>query len=352
MRIDRVSTWTVPMALTEPYQVAYSHTGAIDAVFARVDAGAHSGFGCASPDPEVTGERPEHVRAALQAFDGALRGLDADLHGLALEVAGRVAPGVPGARAALDMALWDLRARRAGLPLWRMLGAVRGRIATFVTIGILPERETVDRARGWADRGFRALKVKGGLDAHQDGERLRAVRAAVGPDIALCLDANQGYDVAGARRAAQVAASCGAKFLEQPTGAHAVMALADVRRDSPLPVMADESVITPADALAIVRAEAADLINVKLMKLGGLDRAQAVAGIATAGGLKLMVGCMDEPERGIAAALAFALASPAVAHADLDGHFGLQGDPTAGSLALVAGELVPSEEPGLGPAPA
>jgi L-alanine-DL-glutamate epimerase-like enolase superfamily enzyme len=348
--ITRVEAWTVEMGLAEPYAIAYEKVDRVTNVLLRLELdGGPSGFGCAAPDPAVTGERPEEALGALQEVaEPILKGAD-PLRRLAhLERLNREMPHLPSARAAVDMALHDLLGKLAGQPTYRILGGFREEIPTSITIGILPRGETVERAMEWVGKGFRALKLKGGLDADEDAERVVRVREAVGPGIELRFDANQGYSVEASLRFVELTRRADLELLEQPTPRGEPDLMGRVVEWAAIPVMADESLMTLRDAFRIARRDLADMVNVKLMKAGGIDAALQINAVARAAGLEVMVGCMDECALGIAAGLHFALARPNVAYADLDGHIGLEGDPTAGGVILEQGVLRPRDRPGLG----
>jgi L-alanine-DL-glutamate epimerase-like enolase superfamily enzyme len=350
MKITRVEAWQVPITLEEPYTIAYGTFDRVTNVFLRIETNTGiNGFGSAAPDAEVTGETAETVFRALQDVAGpALLGHN-PLRTLAVLHEIRSALGTqPSALAAVDMALYDLLGKVCGLPLWVVLGGCRDCLPTSVTIGILPVSETVDRARARVGQGFTCLKVKGGLDVEADIERILRVREAVGPDVELRFDANQGYTVTQAVRFTHAVEPARVAFIEQPTPKAEPDLMGEVSRAAALPVMADESLTSLKDALDLARHSLVALLNVKLLKVGGIAEALAIDALACAAGLGIMVGCMDESALGIAAGLHFALARPGVVYADLDGHLGMQGDPAQGGLALRQGVLYPPDKPGLG----
>jgi L-alanine-DL-glutamate epimerase-like enolase superfamily enzyme len=254
--------------------------------------------------------------------------------------------GFPGVQCAFDILLYDLLGLFAGLPLYRLLGGYRERIQTSITLRIEDVSATVEMARKRAHDGFRILKIKGGLDPEQDVRRVRAVKRAL-PELVLRLDADQGYSVQAALDVTRALVGK-LEFLEQPTPADDLLALRQVTENSPVPILADESLQGPASALAIVNQHAAHGISTKLASCGGLDCARRIDTIARAGQLSTMVGCLNEPALSISAGLALALSSSNVRYGDLDGHFDLEDDPTSPGFRFEDGWLIASEAPGLG----
>ncbi len=350
MRIARVEAWPVVMKLAVPYAIAYEKVETTTNVFVRVEtSGGPTGFGCAAPDLPVTGETPEDVLAAIGgAGADTLRGTDPLRTAKQQEALRPHLASKPSAYAALDMALYDILGKSAGLPLWKLLGGFRRSFLTSITIGILPVSETVEEARRHVASGFRALKIKGGLSVEEDTERVLRVREAVGPKIELRFDANQGYTVEGSLRFVEMARAAKLELIEQPTSKSEPDLLGRVTSRVPLPIMADESLRTLLDAFRLARRDLVDMVNIKLMKVGGIGEALLINAVARSAGLEVMVGCLDEAALAIAAGLHFALARPNVAYCDLDGHLDLVGDPSAGAVLLKDGVLYPTDKPGLG----
>jgi L-alanine-DL-glutamate epimerase-like enolase superfamily enzyme len=350
MKITQITAWPIELSLTEPYTIAYETITSTTNVFVRIETdGQHVGYGCAAPDLEVTGETADVVMEVLDGVAApALSGEDPLRTALLLEQLRPEMRMRPSAMAAVDMALHDLLGRACGLPLWRILGGYRDSIETSVTIGILSEPATLERAEDWVRKGFRCLKLKGGRDVEGDIVRTLKVRERLGDRVEMRFDANQGYTVDEAVRFVRETKPAQLALLEQPTPKGQPDLLGRVARAAAIPVMADESLMGLRDAFRLARDDLADMVNVKLMKVGGLAEALQINAVARSAGLEVMVGCMDETELAITAGLHYALARPNVAYADLDGHLALENDPTRGSLILRDGTLYASELPGLG----
>ena len=350
MKITRLEAWPVTMRLSEPYAAAYDVLESTTNVFVRLHTDRRLiGCGCAAPDEQATGETVEAVLKSLAGVvEPALKGADPLRHALLLERLHSALQEEPSALAAVDMALYDLLGKQCGQPLWKLLGGYRDCIRTSVTIGILDEAQTVQRAQYWVEQGFQALKIKGGLDVETDIARVRKVREAVGSQIGLRFDANQGFTAEQALWFIDQTREACLETLEQPTYQASPELMGHVTRRGSVAIMADESVTTSRDAFRLAKQDLVDMLNVKLMKVGGIAEGLRICAVARAAKLDVMVGSMDESALGIAAGLHLALADPAVAFADLDGHLGLEGDPGAGAVRLHAGTLFAQTEPGLG----
>jgi len=350
MKITGVEAWLVRMSLSRPYTAAYDRVETTDNVFLRILTDRRFvGYGCAAPDEHDTGETVHSILETVRTIVApALKGADPLRSALVMEQLRPVLKDEPSIRAAVDMALMDILGKKADTPLWKLLGGYRDSIPTSVTVGILPEQETVAQAREWVHRGFTVLKLKGGLDVEADVARVFKVREAVGNAIALRFDANEGYTVEQALWFIDQTRPAGLELLEQPTLKGYPDLLGQVARRGDVPIMADESLLTLRDAFRLASDDLADMLNVKLMKVGGIAEALEINAVAKAARLEVMVGCLDESALGIAAALHFALADRNVLYADLDGHLDLNDDPAEGAVEIRDGVLYPRDQPGLG----
>ena len=350
MKITHIDAWPVSMNLKEPYTIAYETVEKVTNVFLRIETSSGiTGYGCAAPDEVVTGETTESVLTVLRdvAYP-RLKGSDPLRIAMLLE---RLKPRFldhPSAMAAVDMALLDILGKKARLPLWKILGGFRDRIKTSVTIGILPLKETIERSQQYVTEGFKSLKLKGGRQVEDDIERFLKVREAVGKSIELRFDANQGFSVEDTLKFVKKTRRAGLELIEQPTPKGSPEMLGRVTSEVHVPVMADESLMNLRDVFRIARRDLADMVNIKLAKVGGIFEAIQINAVAGSAGLEVMVGCMDEAALAIAAGLHFALARPNVVYADLDGHLGLIGDPSKEAVTLRKGFLFPGDQPGLG----
>jgi L-alanine-DL-glutamate epimerase-like enolase superfamily enzyme len=350
MKITGIKFITIDMNLATPYTIAYETVSKTTNIFLKIETNTPLiGYGCAAPDLEVTGETVQTVEDCFQnRITNALIGRDPLRHVYIMENLKAELDEHPSVLAAVDMALYDILGKQAGLPLWKVLGGYRDRIKTSVTIGILPVDETLKAAGKYLALGYKCLKIKGGTSVTGDIERLKKLRAYIGKNIELRFDANQGYTVEQSIQFVKETKEINLELIEQPTPRGEPDLLGRVTNNVPIPVMADESLMNLRDAFRLARKDLVDMVNVKLMKVGGISEAIHINSVARSANLEVMVGCMDESALAIAAGLHFALSRQNVKYADLDGHLDLIGDPAKNAFSIRQGTLYPNDLPGLG----
>ncbi len=346
MEIELIEFATLEIPRKERFTIARGSSDIAETAWVFVHSGGVVGQGCGAPS-DVTHETLLTMNETLKTFVKGLRGYDFHQPQDVIDRMDKLVPGNPAAKAAMDMATFDLAAQVAGVPLYKFLGGTRDRMVTDITIGIMPTLEAVAHAKEWVQQGFRALKVKIGTNPRSDLDRLLAIRTAVGSKIELRIDGNEGYSWGQALQFARAAKDLDIAFFEQPVRSTDLEGMRVLTESSPIPIMADEMVLTPSDAKKVRWGNAAKAVNLKLMKHGGIARAMEVDTICASAGYPTMVGCMSEPQLSIAAGLHFALASPNVRWLDLDSHFNLASDPSSG-LTFKNGHLLAPDKPGLG----
>ena len=295
MKIERVEVFGVAVPLIGEYKNAYlSKTVQKSAVVRITASGGVTGLGNIDPGPGYSKEPiSDHLEVLKEKLAPLVIGMDAtNVHA----VLAKIEPAVKGfldSKAAIEMACVDLAARIAGLPVHAYLGgAVKDRLLFNAWIGILPPDEAAKETLGWKNKGFRSAKIKVGGNIEADRDRVKAVREAVGPDFRLRIDANAGYDADTSIKLARMVAPFKLQLFEQPVPDHDIAGMARVRKEANavgLPIMADESVLDHASLIRIIRADAADIVKVKIMKSGFLNTRSMIA-TAEAAGIRCVVG--------------------------------------------------------------
>jgi len=328
------------------FTIATGSSDSEENVIVKIVCGDEFGVGSANPT-KITQETRESIETFLtKASKKIVETDETDLSKLHQRL-DSIAEGNTAAKAAVDIAVFDLLAKRDKKPLYQYLGGTRDRILTDMTLGIESKAVTISKALKHYKAGFRALKIKVGLDMKEDISRVAAVREAVGPRVELRVDGNQGYTVDQAIEFCNAINSYDVVVVEQPVAANDYAGFKRVTEASPIPTMADECVKSVLDARKVAREGIAEMINIKLMKSAGIYDASMINKLAEAADMGTMVGCMGEIQVGIAAGLHFALSSDNVLLADLDSHLNMIDDPSSG-LTLEDGQLVTSKSPGLG----
>ncbi|MFN8592637.1 MAG: dipeptide epimerase [Thermomicrobiales bacterium] len=314
MIITSVEIIPVRLPLREPFVISYATYPDTLSVIVRIaTASGALGWGESTPDPNITGETWMGVAEAMRRdLAPALIGQDARGRSAILRELDTRLEGAPTAKAGIDIALHDLAASAAGIPLWQLLG---GRAREFLEISrVISMGDPADMAAAGqrhVDAGFRTVKVKVGDTANPayDAVRLAAVREAVGPEIGIKVDVNQGWRTPAAAIATiRAMESSRPAYIEQPVVWWDLEGLAEVRRQTGAAIMIDEGCHGPRDMLRAVSLRSCDLVNIKLMKTGGIAMALKLNAIAETAGIAAQVGTMVESSIASAAGLHTAIA--------------------------------------------
>lgn len=346
MKVERIEWHPRALPRRERFATSRHASDVANVTFVRLEAEGIEGWGAASPS-DVTGESPETVAAALPKLAAGLRGFAFER---AREVADRmdaILRGNPAAKAAIDLATFDVLAKAKGVPLFRLLGGSKDGMITDRTVGLMDPEAAASKAQEFVAKGFLAVKVKLEGRTGEDLQRVVSIRETLGSHILIRTDANQAFTYRAALAFAKQAYPHLVEFLEQPLPAADLEGMRDLTNASPVPIMADESVITHQDAAKVGWGKCARLVNLKLMKTGGISRALEANAVCESAGMVTMAGCNAESALSIAAGLHFAASQRNVRFADLDSHFNLEKDPASG-LSFEKGFLKVSGRPGLG----
>ncbi|EEX48890.1 enolase superfamily enzyme related to L-alanine-DL-glutamate epimerase [Jonquetella anthropi DSM 22815] len=307
------------------------------------------GLGSAPPTAKVTGHTEGAILGAYAEIAAALIGRDADDLAENLRALSHSIVANSSAKAAVDGALHDLWAKGLGVPLWKALGGSGGSVETNVTISVNAPDVMAKDSLDAIGRGFRTLKTKVGLDPEVDLQRLTAIRQAVGKDVTLRIDANQGWNARQALRMldAMQEKDLDIELVEQPVPAWDLKGLAEVARQSPVPVVADESCWT-ADQARRLMDDSPVWPNIKLMKCGGLAEAKRIVALAEIYGREVMLGSMLEGKISVSVAVALALCRGVATRLDLDGPALVVKDDVVGGPEFNGPKISAWEGPGLG----
>lgn len=294
MKIECIEVFGVAVPLAGEYTTAYeSRTVQRSAVVRITASGGAIGLGNVDPVPGYSEETVDQTLQALKdVFAPAVLGCDpANIHVLNRRL-DAARSNFLDAKAAIEMACVDLTARSLGLPVHTYLGgAIRDTLLFNGWIGVVSPEKAALEAAHWQKRGFRSAKIKVGGGIERDRDRVKAVRQAVGPGFGIRIDANAGYDADTSIKLARMVADCDLQLFEQPVSADDLVGMARVRREAAgIPIMADESVLDHASMIRIIRADAADIVKVKVMKQGGIYNTRRIIATAEAAGLRCVIG--------------------------------------------------------------
>ncbi|MEQ8194255.1 MAG: mandelate racemase/muconate lactonizing enzyme family protein [Rhodospirillales bacterium] len=293
-KISKVEVFGVEMPLVGTFTSGGMAKKITKGVVVRV-TDTDGAIGISSIDPASRAVSPDtapELAAAVRDVIGpAVIGENAVDVNRIVEIATKLAPKQPSAVAGIELACIELICRRMGISFCDYVGgAVMDEILFNGWVGELPADEAAAEAKRWADAGFMSMKIKVGSGVAKDAERVQAVRDAVGKDVQLRMDANAQYDVAKALELCRAVKSCDMQFFEQPTPKDDLEGLAKVRRESGIPVMADEAISDHLSLIKVIKADCADFVKFGIRQAGGLLSSARMAATAEAAGLQVVMG--------------------------------------------------------------
>ena len=352
MKIRRLRLGRLSVPLKKPFKTSLRTVEEVttNVVAVETDEGI-CGYGEAPPTAVITGDTNGAIRGAVQDRLGPLlAGRDPENLNELLDIVDTALVHNTSAKAAVDIALHDLWGKILGKPLYALLGGRAREIETDYTISLNDPEVMAKDSLEAVQEGYSALKIKVGSDFQKDMVRLREIRSAVGKDVLLRVDANQGWTPKQAIRTISFFEDEGfdIELVEQPVKAHDFEGLKYVTDSVETLILADEAVFSPRDAFTLLSMRAADLINIKLMKTGGIRNALAVCAMARACGVECMIGAMMETKISVTAACHLASAMPVITRADLDPPILCASDPVEGGAIYRGSRVTPADGPGLG----
>ncbi|MBU5676245.1 dipeptide epimerase [Alkaliphilus sp. MSJ-5] len=352
MKIVDIKLGHISIPLKKPFKTALRTVNSVEDVVVKIitDTG-HVGYGEAPPTGVITGDTTGAIKGAIEDhIKKHIVGLDiANLEEIMIRLEKSLVKN-SSAKAAVDIALYDLFGQLHNAPLYKLLGGYRKEIITDITISVNDPEEMAKDSLEAVNLGYKTLKIKVGKDANLDIKRMEAIRKAVGYNIDLRIDANQGWRPKEAIYTLRKMEDAGLniEFVEQPVLAHDFEGLKMVTDNVFIPVLADESVFSPRDAIKIMEMRAADLVNIKLMKAGGIHNALKICAAAETYGVECMIGCMLESKISVTAAVHLAAAKSIITKIDLDGPVLCSEDPVEGGAIFDEYKITLTDDPGLG----
>lgn len=353
MIIQKIELKRQFVPLKKPFKTALRTVENLESILVKITCdNGMVGWGEASATVVITGDSLDSIEAAiLKTIRPQLIGKNLLNYEDVFHVLHQSMVGNSSAKAAVDMALYDLLAQRCGLPLYQFLGGYQNRLETDYTVSVNSPQEMGEDALQYLQQGFTVLKIKVGKDNIQDDIlRIKEIRNRVGNQVKIRLDANQGWQVKEAISSIRKMEEMGLdiELVEQPVKAHDIAGLKMVTDAVDTPIMADESVFSPMHAFEVVKNRAADMINIKLMKSGGIYKAQIINHLAEECGVECMVGSMIESRVSVTAAAHFAASKKNITRFDFDAPLMLLKDLVVGGVQYEGRVMTLTDKPGLG----
>lgn len=353
MHIATITVYKLQVPYFAPLKVAIGEINGAHNIAIKIttDSGL-IGWGEASPCAYITGDTQATNYQTAQQLAQLLLGKDPTAITARMAEINAYIVGEPSIRSAFDIALYDIAAKAANMPLYQYLGGERREVRTDITIGLQATVEdTVAKAANILEQNFDAIKLKVGRPGDADIAHVKAVRELAGDDIHIKIDANQGWDYPTAVANLNAMAPLNLQYCEQPLAVWDYQNMARLRHQVTTPLCADESLFTDKDAQKLVAMGAADYLNIKLGKAGGINTGLKINAIAESVGSRCMIGCFGESRLALSAAAHLVMARPNICFVDLDSVFEFKTDPVMGGVQYdkhIGGVMQSNDEPGHG----
>ncbi|MHA1901129.1 MAG: mandelate racemase/muconate lactonizing enzyme family protein [Promethearchaeota archaeon] len=334
MKITSIEIYKMDMKLSYICAVSLGSIPSAENILIKIntDMGIH-GLGEGSPYSFISGEIQATCIEAAKFLGKLLIGKDPTTIEENLTLIKRYLPTHPSVRSAFDMAMWDLLGKECKQPVYKLLGGKNRQLRTDQTMGHEKSIEDVQNlAKKFLDQGFNEIKMKTGRPGKTDFNHVKAVRELVGEEIHIKVDSNQGWNLAESLKNAHLMESLDLMYFEQPLPVWNLEDMVRLREKIDIPICADESVFDEIDAFKICKLGAADYLNIKLGKSGGIHTGLKINAIAESYGAKCMIGCFSESRLGLTAAAHLVLARPNIIFLDLDSALMLGDDPIIGGM--------------------
>ena len=352
MKITNIHTTTLKAPLKNPFITSLRRVDALEDLVVIIECDNGSvGYGEGAPTPQITGETMGSMIAAIEFIRPHIIGKELDEFQLILRNIHSLIVKNTTAKSALEIALYDLKAKASKLPLYRMLGGTQTKFNTDITISMGEIDKMIADCHDAVALGYDTLKIKIGDNPQKDVERVRAIHDALDSNIKLRLDANQGWTAqeSVALLHALEKQDIIAELIEQPVAADDIEGLKYIKERVQTPLLADESIFSLKDARRLLEIQAIDYVNIKLAKTGGISQALALADLSHEFNTKCMIGCMLEGPISVAAGVHVASSkADIITMLDLDAVSLLASHPVETSIVFDESEIVLSEDAGLG----
>ena len=346
LQITSIEIYKLSIPLKQPFVISLGPQYDADniVIVIKTNEGI-TGWGECSPYMSINGESMDTCFIVAQYLAAELKGKNPLQIEECIASMDRLITRNESIKSAFDIALYDIASQHANQPLYQFLGGKKDKlISTDMTVGLgSPEKMAIE-ALQYKKEGFPSIKVKLGTTTAEDVERIKAIRDAIGNELPLRIDSNQGWTVDIAIETLNALKDFGIEHCEEPIARWNFMELPHVRKNSPIKIMADESCFDEHDAERLAKLNACDYFNIKLGKSGGIWHALKIVEVAKVHNIKLQVGCFMESRLAITALVHFAYSSNLIVHYDLDTPLMLKEDPIVGGMLFKEYGIVEIDE--------